>query len=206
MLKKLERIYLKLKYGFIIPGFDGMMNAKKCEFLYNTVKYYSGKKELIVEIGSFKGCSTSWLAMAGKGNGFKSLIAIDLFTGTPSWQEDIDTYDYFIKRMHANDLIDFVKPIRADSKEAIKNWNQNDKISILHIDGDHSYEGVKADMDNYIPLVVNGGIIIIDDYDSFHPGVQKAADELLSSKSFERYAIVKEIPNKGFGSIAIKKI
>lgn len=203
IIRKLERICLKLKYGFSIPSFDGMMNASKCEFLYRMVNNYKGEKNLIVEIGSFKGCSTTWLAMAGVRNNFKGLIAIDLFTGTPSWKETMDTYDIFMKRMTQNNLINFVKPNRGDSKEIIKTWDHKNKISILHIDGDHSYDGIKADMDNYIPFVVEGGIIIIDDYDSFHPDVMKATDELIKSNKFNILTQVKEIPKKGFGSIAI---
>jgi hypothetical protein len=38
------------------------------------------------------------------------------------------------------------------------------QISILHIDGNHSYEAVRADVDAWTGLVMPGGWIIIDDY------------------------------------------
>ena len=34
------------------------------------------------------------------------------------------------------------------------------------IDGDHTYEGVKADFERYAPLVRRGGVIIFDDYNA----------------------------------------
>lgn len=42
------------------------------------------------------------------------------------------------------------------------------KILSLIIDGDHSYEGVKKDWINYSGLVVEGGYVLIDDYNCKH--------------------------------------
>jgi predicted O-methyltransferase YrrM len=37
------------------------------------------------------------------------------------------------------------------------------KIDLLFIDGDHTYEGVKADFEKYLPLVKKGGLIAFHD-------------------------------------------
>lgn len=51
-------------------------------------------------------------------------------------------------------------------------------INLLVIDGDHSYEGVKFDFDNYYPLLQPGGYVIFDDYNATEwPGVQRFIDE-----------------------------
>ena len=51
-------------------------------------------------------------------------------------------------------------------------------INLLIIDGDHSYEGVKFDFDNYFPILRSGGYVIFDDYNAKEwPGVQKFIDE-----------------------------
>ncbi len=206
-LTKLERFILSLQYGFKVPDYDGMMNAKKCQFLWQMVNTYKGPKGIILEIGSWRGCSTSWLAVAGQRLGFKQVIAIDLFTGTPSWGlENKNTYDVFIKRMQSNHLDFFVKAIVGDSKEVIKSFHLPEGISILHIDGDHEYVAVKADIENYSPLLNKDGILIIDDYDSQHPDVVRATRELLDSGGFKKIAEVEEIPDKGYGSIALRKI
>jgi cephalosporin hydroxylase len=51
-------------------------------------------------------------------------------------------------------------------------------IDLLVIDGDHSYEGVKADVDNYLPLLRKGGFLIL--HDSVLPdwGVPRMVKEL----------------------------
>lgn len=41
-------------------------------------------------------------------------------------------------------------------------------IDVLHIDGDHSYRGVKADFDDYTPLVRDGGVVLIHDAANTH--------------------------------------
>lgn len=36
-------------------------------------------------------------------------------------------------------------------------------VDVLHIDGDHSYDGVKADYEMYSPMVRRGGLVLIHD-------------------------------------------
>jgi predicted O-methyltransferase YrrM len=203
----LKRLTLGIRYGFIIPRLDGMMTEEKCRFLWQIVHRYQGRKGIILEIGSWKGCSTTWLAVAGRRNKFKRLIAIDTFKGTPSWNEEgINTYDVFIKRIQRNQLGSFVTPLVGDSKEVVKSLKIDDVVSILHIDGDHEYLGVKEDINNYMPLLDKGGILILDDYDSIHPDVVRAGQELLETGKFKVIDTVKETPGKGGGSVAFMKI
>lgn len=43
---------------------------------------------------------------------------------------------------------------------------RQERITLLIIDGDHSYNGVKFDYDNYFPMLEAGGYVIFDDYDA----------------------------------------
>ena len=55
------------------------------------------------------------------------------------------------------------------------------RIAILHIDGNHAYPSVKADIASWTHLVVDHGWIIIDDYTwPYGDGPQRAADEFLA--------------------------
>lgn len=68
--------------------------------------------------------------------------------------------------------------ITGDSAEVGKAWEK--KVQYLFIDGDHSYEGVKKDIEAWIPHMDYGGIIGFHDYN--HPkgnlmDVSKAVNE-----------------------------
>jgi hypothetical protein len=60
-------------------------------------------------------------------------------------------------------------------------------LNLLVIDGDHSYDGVKFDFDNYFPCIEAGGYVIIDDYGVPEwPDVQRFVDEeLMARPDFE---------------------
>lgn len=54
------------------------------------------------------------------------------------------------------------------------------RYNYLLIDGDHSYDGVRRDFENYAPLVTPGGIVAIDDYGAPEwPEVTAYADRFL---------------------------
>ncbi|MES9904332.1 MAG: class I SAM-dependent methyltransferase [Sedimenticola sp.] len=54
------------------------------------------------------------------------------------------------------------------------------KYNYIFVDGDHSLEGIKSDCELYIPLLENGGFIIIDDYNRPDwPDVTKYVNECL---------------------------
>jgi predicted O-methyltransferase YrrM len=58
--------------------------------------------------------------------------------------------------------------IRADSRAAgtlrrVRSLLKGHQLDLLFIDGDHSYQGVKADFENYSPLVREGGLAVFHD-------------------------------------------
>ncbi|MFC1667583.1 class I SAM-dependent methyltransferase, partial [Candidatus Omnitrophota bacterium] len=70
--------------------------------------------------------------------------------------------------------------LRGFSHEIIKQWPRHRNIDFLWIDGDHSYEGVKKDIHDWIPLVKKDSFICFHDYRDA-PGVKKAVDELMNA-------------------------
>lgn len=124
----------------------------------------------IFEIGVRQGFSTGCFLIGLEKNG-GHLFSLDiesvpgqLFPGHPQWT--------FIQ----GDSINVVSV-----KEKIPA-----ALDILMIDGDHSYEGVKADLENYAPLVRVGGKIIMHDVVSaYDPGVRVAADEFAAAHNYQ---------------------
>jgi predicted O-methyltransferase YrrM len=61
-----------------------------------------------------------------------------------------------------------------------------EKFDIIFIDGDHSYEGVKKDYDNALPLLNEGGYIVFHDINSHAcPGVVKIWNDIKDKNSIE---------------------
>lgn len=68
-------------------------------------------------------------------------------------------------------------------------------VDILFIDGDHRYQSVKNDFENYSGLVASGGYVVFDDYNDHEhsPEVQKAVDDIVGA--LDNYQIIGTIEN-----------
>ncbi|MCB0179185.1 MAG: class I SAM-dependent methyltransferase [Anaerolineae bacterium] len=64
---------------------------------------------------------------------------------------------------------------------------QQQRYNFIFIDGDHSYEGIKADFELYSPMLEMGGYLVFDDYQrDVWPEVGQFVDEVvLNAPSFE---------------------
>jgi len=73
----------------------------------------------------------------------------------------------------------------SQSEETINLINERFSgiVDILFIDGDHSFDGVRNDFNNYKNLVRSGGYIIFDDY-GFLPDVRNAVNSI-DKKEFD---------------------
>lgn len=134
----------------------------------------------IVEIGSFKGKSTIALGLGSKWISEKkrTIYAIDPFISNGYYR---DYFNEFQKNILNYRLANYVTPIKKFSHEAIQDCPEN--ISALFVDGDHSYSGVKRDVELYAPRVVPGGFIAFHDY-TVYPDVRRAVDELCESREY----------------------
>jgi predicted O-methyltransferase YrrM len=139
---------------------------------------------VMVEIGSWKGRSTACLGVeiinSGKGI---CLICVDAWKYVPSTEQPVSSqakfdkvYNEFVEntRLFEN----FLSIVRKDSVQAAGYFRDN-SIDFVFIDALHTYEGVKADAEAWLPKVRPGGIIAgHDSFTRVHPGVKKAVDEL----------------------------
>jgi predicted O-methyltransferase YrrM len=122
----------------------------------------SMKPEVCVEIGSARGKSTCYIGLALKRNGRGKLYAIDPHTQT-NWNdtESVDTLAVITRNLQKAGVTNYVEIVRKTSGEAVAEWNAN--IDMLFIDGDHSYEGVKADWERFLPFMNPFGVVIFHD-------------------------------------------
>ena len=71
--------------------------------------------------------------------------------------------------------------MREDSTKA----KLSKPVNVIFIDGDHSYEGCKADIDNWYPQMVVGGVMLFHDCDETSPGVVRAVHEFAAAHNFK---------------------
>ncbi len=58
------------------------------------------------------------------------------------------------------------------------------ELDMVFIDGDHSYEGARADIGAWTPIIKPGGILAGHDYYTRWPGVVRAVDEAFENVQF----------------------
>jgi predicted O-methyltransferase YrrM len=148
----------------------------------------------IVEIGSWLGKSTCWIAQALKETEKENhFYAIDPHIGSVEHKGFVKavggtTFDIFLQNIKKHKLQKQVEPIRKMSWDAINDINE--PISFLFIDGSHEYKDVKKDFFEWFPKVKIGGIIAF--HDNNWDGVKKVLDEI-DRNEFSEMGIVETI-------------
>jgi len=138
---------------------------------------------LIVEVGSWKGKSTIWLASGSKLAGNEKVAAIDPHTGSQEHKERyglVFTYDEFISNMKKFGVSDWVVPIRETSRAAAENWAGD--IRLVFIDGSHGYEDVREDFQLWFKRLEFGGRLALHDSYLIPGGPSRLVGELLMGK------------------------
>jgi predicted O-methyltransferase YrrM len=153
--------------------------------LYGLVK--AMKPSVVVEIGSARGRSACFMAAALKENGKGKLYAIDPHT-TTAWNDcdSVDTYEVLLDNLDRSGVREYVEVLRSTSDAVSSNWTS--PIDLLFIDGDHSYEGVKHDWEQFASFMQPHGAVVFHDtlwdlrpdpqYSRPDMGVPRFVDEL----------------------------
>jgi predicted O-methyltransferase YrrM len=150
----------------------------------------------VVEIGSYLGRSTAFLAAGSKAASREPVVAVDHFQGSPEHQagqkfasatlaREGTTYNQFLANLQRLGLDDHVRPVVASSEEAAAEWTG--AIRLLFIDGDHSYDASRRDFELWSPHVVRGGLICFHDIGVW-PGVTRFYEALLNDSADYRQA------------------
>lgn len=128
----------------------------------------------ILEIGSYCGRSTIWLAQAAKEK--QSLVfAVDHHRGSEEHQPgeshhdtelvdakgDVDTLTMFRRNIRLAGLENEVIPVVTDSTRLARSWSG--QLGMVFIDGGHSLSAALADFRAWAPRVLPGGILAIHD-------------------------------------------
>jgi predicted O-methyltransferase YrrM len=190
------------KFREIVYFFDGKSLSSWEEqahlFLLATLVPENGT---IVEVGSWIGHGTCLLASGGRGPSAR-VFAVDTFDNTTknSWEKagladflrkvdrDLTQREQFDRNLRRFEVQDRVTPIPFLSDEAIHHLPlKSGSVDLLFVDGGHSLEVVRKDIELYVPLVKAGGTVAFHDFDTGHVGVTQAVWEAVLRGTFPTY-------------------
>ncbi len=128
----------------------------------------------IVEIGSYLGASTCYLAAGAQGKDAR-IFCIDTWGNETMPDGERDTFNRF--RSNIAGVEKMVTVVRKRSAE-LRSDDVPQPVHLAFIDADHSYEATKADADFLLPLMAADGVVAFHDTSTF-AGVSRALGEIL---------------------------
>ena len=131
--------------------------------LINYINQFKHSTELtMVEIGSYTGESTVIFA-----NYFKQVISIDPYVDNYDVNDIAckhvalqKVYEQFVHNTHS---FSNIKHIRKFSDQAVLDF-EPESVDFVYIDGNHQYEFVKKDIENYYKIIKPNGFLGGHDY------------------------------------------
>ncbi len=148
---------------------------------------------VIVEIGSWKGRSTVFLAQGSKAGQRVRVYAIDPQTGNAEDQRlvVIPTLDEFKKNIANAQVTDIVVPIVKTSEEAANDFLE--PCALIFVDGCHEPGSVKQDFALWYPKLIEGGIIAFHDTLDWVGPRMLVKDLLYKSSNFKNVNFARSI-------------
>ena len=150
---------------------------------------------LVVEIGSYKGRSTTLIGLTVKKLGLPlRIITIDPHVGYP-FGDQSDTHDALMSNLRRFDLLGHVEVRRARSLDV----RIDEQVALAFIDGMHDPESVSRDVGHLLDKIAPSGLIALHDYSDHFPGVIATARILLEDPAYkpvgleEKFLVVRKL-------------
>src|SRR5208337_2591931 len=152
----------------------GFLDAREGRALHE-LGLDASKRGPVLEIGGYCGKSTLYLGLACKKTG-GILFSIDHHRGSEEQQlgqeyfdpdlfdekeGKIDTFRLFRRAIELSDLLETVVPMVTTSAVAVRMWST--PLSMVFIDGSHTYPSAFSDYISWSSHLLPGGILAIHD-------------------------------------------
>lgn len=138
--------------------------------------------DIYVEVGTQHGRS-AYVASTMLPKGVE-MYCVDIFD-PPSGPDTMSRKDFF------EEYIPQATYINLASDKAAAQWDGRE-ISMLFIDADHSYEGVKLDVDSWTPFLKSGGYVYFHDADATSPDVEQLVREMGASDEYDEMTFYRD--------------
>ena len=151
--------------------------------------------DLSVEIGVFGGRGTIAMAIAHQRQRKGHVVGIDPWTAQASldgvndaandeWWRNVDydaIYEHFLAALLRNGVARYCRIMRERSDTAVRLFD-DESVSVLHQDGNHSEEVSSAEVAIWSPKIARGGYWVSDDADW---ATTQRSLKLLEARGFE---------------------
>jgi predicted O-methyltransferase YrrM len=170
-----------------IDGVEGWLTEAQAAALFHAARsLHPGQR--IVEIGSFRGRSTTVLGLAAAPG--VDIIAIDPHAGNDRGPNELDGYaeaaaadhEVFLANLAAAGLGERVRHVRSFSQAALT--EVDGPVDVVFIDGAHRYQPALADIRAWGHRLPSGGTLLIHDAFSSVGVTAAIATELLASRRY----------------------
>lgn len=165
----------------------GCLSVREVRFLALAAATLPPSLGEVLEIGCFKGKSTTVLAKSVSLAGGDRVVAVDPLTLPASTDPAIETGvslpDVFRNTLATNDVEDLVEFHQMLSQELATTWDR--PLRFLWVDGDHTYIGAKTDFDSFAQHLRPGAVVAL--HDVLHPAegpIRTFCEQVLLSSSF----------------------
>lgn len=196
---------IDFEFAATIKGFMADEEAQK---LYDTA-LDAATLGPCLEIGSYCGKSAYFIGLACKQRE-AILFSVDHHRGSEEQQPGeeyfdpelfdqslgrVNTFNFFQTTLERAGLLETVVPIVADSKIAASMWST--QLSLLFIDGGHSFEAASNDFRLWSPHIMNHGFLVIHDI-FLDPALggqapRKIYDAALASGNYEAVSLTQTL-------------
>lgn len=158
----------------------------------NLIKYSNAcpRQGYFLEAGVYQGGS---LEVLTRFNPDVEVIAIDSFEGVPEATPEKDFHrlgdfnevDFHAMAGYFKMIYPRVRIVKAFIPKAFDFFDDNARFSFCHIDLD-MYQSIKDSLDFCLPRMLEGGMILLDDYNQRStPGCKLAIDDFFEESSLE---------------------
>jgi len=188
-----------MQSGSRVQKIGQILSDAESLFLYAMSRGWPGDGR-VVELGSFTGGSTCFLAagLRDRGEGGK-VLAVDTFRGSKVHQpgekqfhpetlrEDgvVDLRPFFDRIVEATGVGEWIEPWQETTTSAAGHFS--DPIRVLFIDAEHEEESVREDFEVWSKFVGSGACVALHDIGTW-PGPTKVCSEIEANREWMKVA------------------